>query len=116
MFDGFVCGGAVYGKFVGVREDLSPIYDKYPISNVIMREKFAVDEDMMDVSHVVLYFIHGKSVCKNDLGTVCPLPKPRAEDVVFMNSGTDSEITYKVREAGYFIGAGEVEYTRLKLM
>ena len=116
MFDGFVCGGAVYGKFVGMRDDLSPIYEKYTLSDVVVREKFECAQSGVGNSEAVLYFISGRSYCKNELGIQCPLPMPRADDVVFMNFGTDSERVYKLAEAGYFIGLGDVEYTRLKLV
>ncbi len=115
MFDGFIGGGALYLGFRGDSADGAAEYEPFTLAEVLVREKFAVGEDSVGESEAVLYFISGRSLCYTAEGTECPLPKPRTGDICRLHAGSESEITLRVAEAGYFIGRGEIEYIRLKL-
>ena len=115
MFEGFVGGGASYLRLVGV-ERAGARYDRFELSDLIVRESFAEDEEGVKKGAAVLYYITRKSGCKSVSGERAPLPKPRSGDLVILHAGTPEEITYRVAAAGYFIGVGEIEYTRIRLI
>ncbi len=116
MFEGFIGGAALYLKYTGDHADGTALYDEYELSDVLVREKLAYSERGVEHGETVLYFITKKSTCYGADGEVCQLPKPREYDLCTLRAGTDDEITRRVAEAGYFIGRGDIEYVRLKLV
>ena len=114
MFSGFVDGGASYLSLVDV-ERSGAVYDRYELSGVILRENFAEDKDGVKKGEAVLYYISKKSSCRNAFGEKCPIPRPKTGDLVTLHARTADEITYRVAEAGYFVGTGKIEYVRIKL-
>ena len=116
MFDGFSGGAAVYLKYTGDHADGTALYDEYELSDVLVREKLAFSERDVEHGETILYFISRKSRAFGPDGGECPLPKPRENDLCTLHGGTDDEITRRVAEAGYFIGRGDIEYVRLKLV
>ena len=114
MFRGFIGGGASYLKLVGIDAD-GARYEMYELSDVVIREEFAEDECGVRKGGAVLYYITKKSGCRTAYGEKYRLPRPKSGDLLILHAGTDEEITYRVAEAGYFVGTGTIEYTRIKL-
>ncbi len=114
MFDGFVDGGASYLSLVDV-DRTGAVYDRYELSGVILRENFAEDKDGLKKGEAVLYYILKKSSCRSAFGERCRMPRPKSGDLVILHARTADEITYRVAEAGYFVGTGKIEYVRIKL-
>jgi len=115
MFDGFCGGGASYLKLISIERDGAK-YDRFELSDVILRENFAENEEGVKKGGAVLYYMSRKSGCMTVYGEKCPLPRPKSGDLVILHAGTAEQITYRVAEAGYFVGVGAIEYTRIRLI
>lgn len=115
MFKGFASGGASYLKLVDV-DRTGAVYDRYELSDVIVRESFAEDAEGVKKGGAVLYYITRRSGCRTVYGERCALPRPKSGDLMILHAGTEDEITYRVEEAGYFVGTGAIEYVRIKLV
>ena len=115
MYNGFVGGGALYLSLTDV-DRTGALYDRYEITDALLRENFAEDKDGIKKGEAVLYFISKKSKCKNVYGDSVSLPKPKSGDLVILGAMTGAESTYRVAEAAYFVGTGKIEYTRIKLV
>lgn len=101
-------------KLVGIDGEGAK-YDRYELSGAVIREVFAEDECGVKKGGATLYFISKKTVCRRAYGERCPLPRPKSGDLVILHAGTEEEITYRVAECGYFVGAGTIDYTRIQL-
>ncbi|MBQ8186619.1 MAG: hypothetical protein IJ037_07075, partial [Clostridia bacterium] len=85
-------------------------YEDYTLTNVMVREVFAVDPDMTEDGTTTVYFFTGLSTCTDASGNACRMPYPKYGDVVVLGNYR----TLRVAEAGYFTADGDLGHVRLK--
>ena len=91
-----------------------PVYDRYVLENVLVRETFAADAEAVEDDGAVLYFLEGASVCRTENGGTVKFPRLAKGDRCLLHAGTDAEVSMRVAEAGYFTGS-TLAHVRIRL-
>ncbi len=94
--------------------DGTPCYDSYALSGVVVRERFTLEREAVEVGETVLYFLYDRSVCRSADGAVVPLPRMSSGDLCVLRFGEADEDRLRIAEVGYFNG-GALSHVRMKL-
>lgn len=94
--------------------DGTPCYDSYALSGVVVRERFTLEREAVEVGETVLYFLYDRSVCRSADGAVVPLPRMSSGDLCVLRFGEADEERLRIAEVGYFNG-GALSHVRMKL-
>lgn len=112
--NGFLNGKIEYRRFLGEDEGYAAKYAVYTLTDVLVREIFAVDEDMRKDAGVTVYFFPHRSKCTDENGTICTLPRPKYGDLCVLRAGCEDECITRIAEAGYFAGSAGAGHIRLR--
>lgn len=110
----FLDGRIEYRRFLGEDEGYAAKYAVYTLEDVLVREVFAVDEDMEKDAGLTVYYFPHRSKCTDENGAVCELPRPKYGDLCVLRAGEEDEYTARVSEAGYFAGSDSIGHVRLR--
>lgn len=91
-----------------------PVYDRYTLENVVVREIFGTDVESVNESGAMVYVLENISVCRAKNGRPVAFPRPSKGDRCILHAGTPAEVSMRITEAGYFNGT-TLAHTRLKL-
>lgn len=111
----FLKDSVIYRRFVEDSDDGGAVYEEFGLTNLLVREVFAVEPEMTESGVTTVYFFPGKSGCADENGNVCGMPCPKAGDLAVLHRGTENERTLRVAEAGYFTSDSGLGHVRLKL-
>ena len=105
----YLTDSVIYKKYSGDGEDYTSTYEKYELTRVMVREKYSFGEDEVGENDTAVYYFPEMSVCRNESGEVCSLPRPAMGDRCVIG---DNEL--RVAGVGYYNG-GRLSHIRMNL-